>query len=81
MKEGSKRTDLLICQESNVEVFVHLEIVDAAADCRHHDDLPLLALKLLHRPHLIPTKENIYCHIFVNEHNPHLLNNTLTHVH
>ena len=49
--------DLFIWQETNVEVFVHLDIVDATADGRNHDDLPLLSLKLLHGSHLIPWRE------------------------
>lgn len=79
-EEGIK-TDLFIWQESNIEVFVHPDIVDAAADSGDHDDLPLLSLKLLHRPHLIQRngfsakiQKEISNNIVVNEHTPYLLN-------
>lgn len=57
MYQGRSIMDLFIRQESNVEVFVHLDIVDAAADGGDHDDLPLLSLELLHRPHLIKKRK------------------------
>lgn len=46
-------TNLFIRQESNIEVCVHFDVVDAAADGGDHNDLPLLSLKLLHRTNLI----------------------------
>lgn len=81
--QGRSVMDLFIWQESNVEVFVHLDIVDAAADGGDHDDLPLLSLKLLHRPHLMRTnrfsaklKNVISNSTVVTEHDLYLLNYT-----
>lgn len=52
-------TNLFTWQESNVEIFIHLHVVDAAADSGNHDDLPLLSLKLLHRAHLEWLKKKV----------------------
>lgn len=47
-----KYIHLLIWEETNVEVLVHPDIVDATTDSRNYDDFSLLTLKLFHWPHL-----------------------------
>lgn len=39
---------LHVGKEADVEVLVHLDVVDTAADGRHHDDQSLLSLELFH---------------------------------